>query len=142
MGIAVFENYETIKLRGATRNVEYLGTFVAWLVINRLLDARLERSAGSAVVRVRMQELTGSAFLATVLHGELAASHINEAGRSFVERYFVTGRYRDDFAARRYHGDDEWILYDEMAPRITAAFRKHEATITRRTAKIIRFPGR
>lgn len=140
--IRVNDIYDAIRLGGETRNAEYLGTFVAWLVVNHLIDDQLALAAGPATARVCLQDMTGSAFLTTVLHGELRASHLNEAGRKFVEDYFVPGDYRSDFAAREYRGDNEWTLYDELAPRITAAFRRHQKPVRRRTAKIFKFPGR
>lgn len=139
--MAVTESYGTIELGAAGRNAEYLGTLVAWLVINNMLDVQVERSAGSRAARVRMQDLTGSAFLTTVLHGEIKPAHLNEAGRKFVEHYVVSGRYREDFDNRDYRGENEWILYDEMAPKITAAYRRHKAPVASRVAKIIKFPG-
>lgn len=136
----VADNYATIALGGETRNVEYLGTFVAWLVINHLLDPQVELAAGTSAARVRMQDMTGSAFLTTVLHGELSPAHLNDAGRQFVERYFVDGQYQEEFSQREYRGDNEWTLYDEIAPKITAVFRRPPKP--RRIATILKFPGR
>ena len=136
------EIYDSIRLGQDARNADYLGTFVAWLVINKLIDPALESSAGSASARVRMQDLTGSAFLTTVMHGELRSNHLTEQGRKFVEYYFVSGDYLADFSSRTCREEDEWLLYDEMAPRITAAWRRMQAPVKRLTAKILKFPRR
>jgi hypothetical protein len=140
----VQEVYESIRLSGLERNVEYLGTFIAWLVSNKLLDADLERSAGSAAARVRMQDLTGPEFLTTVLHGEFKPSHLNEDGRGFVEYYFVTDKYESDYRLCGYSGEDEWLLYDVLAPQITRAFQAYSNPRSRLKqigAKILKFPN-
>ena len=136
------EIYDSIRLGGDSRNTDYLGTFVAWLVINKLIDPALETAAGSAAARVRMQDLTGSAFLTTVMHGELGSAQLTEQGREFVEYYFMSGDYLADFSSRAYQEEDEWLLYDELAPRITAAWRRMQAPVKRLTAKILKFPRR
>ncbi|MBD3648659.1 MAG: hypothetical protein HUJ31_14675 [Pseudomonadales bacterium] len=140
------EVYETVDLgSNKSRNVEYLGAFVAWLTINDLWAKNVEWSASNAISRVRMQDLTGPEFLTTVLHGELRANQLTEQGRDFVEHYFVSGQYRKDYDACQYDGNDEWVRYDEIAPRITAAFRAFTAPagkLRSTAAKIIQFPGR
>jgi|TARA_Y100000310_G_scaffold210081_1_gene210689 hypothetical protein len=139
------ETYESIRLSGAERNVERLGVFVAWLVCNHLLDPILEKSIGSAVARLRLQDLTGPEFLTTILHGELKPTHLNEAGRGFTEAYFVSGRFNADYGASDYSGEDEWLRYDEVSPKITSAFRQHCAPKQQSKsggAKIIPFPTR
>ena len=89
-----------------------------------------------------MQDLTGSAFLTTVMHGELGSAHLTEQGRKFVEYYFMSGDYLADFSSRGYGEDDEWLLYDDLAPRITAAYRRMQTPVKRFTAKILKFPRR
>ena len=136
------EIYDSIRLGNDSRNADYLGTFVAWLVINKLIDPALESAAGSAAARVRMQDLTGAAFLTTVMHGELRSVHLTEHGRNFVEYYFVSGDYLADFSNRTGQEEDEWLLYDELAPKITAAWRRMQTPVKRLTAKILKFPKR
>lgn len=138
------ESYASIELGGVRRNVEYLGTLVAWLVTNDMLAPSLTQAAGSAVARVRMQDLTGPAFLTTILHGEVRPEHLNDRGRHFVEHYFVSGAYRADYDSCEYAGEDDWLRYDEVAPKITSAWRRLNAADknpVRRLAKVIRFPG-
>ena len=139
------ENYESIFLSGQDRNVEQLGTFVAWLVTSDLLDVSLERSAASSIARVRMQDLTGPEFLTTVLHGEFKPSHLKQLGRDFTDDYFVSGPYDADYEACEYTGENEWIRFDEVSPRITAAFREFnrpKSILRSLRAKIIKFPDR
>ena len=131
-------------LNGPERNVEYLGIFVAWLVSNNLLAVEIEQSVGRSTARVRMQDISGSAFLTTVLHGELKPGHLSETGRKFSEFYFVSGKYRADFDACNVKGENDWIDYDEVSPRISAAFREFAAPkpkIAKMVAKILKFPG-
>ena len=147
--------YDSLRLNGEESNVDRLGTFVAWLVANNLLANELENAAGSTVARVRMQDLTGADFLATVMHGEFKVDHIAEKAQKFVEDYFVSGKYEADFSAAEHdfvegrsverNTENAWLLYDEVAPLISRAFQqfsnppsKAKTTI----AKILQFPGR
>lgn len=137
------DSYASVTLGGEDRNAEYLGIFVAWLVANDLLAEPLKRRAAKAVSRLRLQDLTGSAFLTTVLEGELRPDQLSEAGRDFAERYLVSGTYRRDFDAIAFDGDDEWAHYDVVAPLITAAWRgEPQPEKSPKTAKILKFPGR
>lgn len=133
-------------LGGDARNVEQLGAYVAWLVSNHLLDDQIERVAGSAVTRVRMQDLTGGDFLATELHGELMPNHLNDVGRAFTEHYLLSGQYDEDYRQVVFDGENEWHRYEELAPRISKAFQAFRADrepgIARKVAKIIPFPRR
>ena len=94
--------------------------------------------------RLKMQDITRPEFLTTVLHGELSPRHLCDEGRAFVETYFVSGAFEADYEQCEYRGDNDWVLFDELSPRITAAFRKDEAPQAekpaRRTAKIISLP--
>ncbi len=142
---AMNNSYEELRLGGDGRNVEYLGAFVAWLVTNRLLSDHLEKVAGSAIARVRMQDMTGPAFLTTALHGELGPSHLSADGQQFAERYLKSGQYRQDYNACTYVGENEWHRFDELSPKITAAYRgpsTQTTTPARGVAKILSFPSR
>ena len=137
--------YESLQLSGTARNAERLGLYVAWLVSNSLLAESTEQSAGRAVAHLRMQALTGPEFLTTVLHGELRADHLNALGQSFSEAYFVTGTFNEDYAGCDYTGENEWHRYDELAPKISAAFRRFRepaSKLKQGIAKIPQFPSR
>jgi len=136
--------YEPLVLSGPDRNVERIGAFVAWVVSNHLLESVLEKRAGSAVARLRMQDMTGPEFLTTVLDGHLAPEHLTETGRDFAETYLRSGRFVDDFAECTYEGEHEWQRYDEISPRITRAFQafREPVSVVRRVAKILKFPTR
>jgi hypothetical protein len=137
--------YESLNLSQQASNVERLGAFVAWLVTNDLVEESLTRSESSAIARIRMQDLTGPEFLTTVLHGELGSAHLSESGMGFVEHYFVSGAYEEDYKTCEYRGDDEWIRFAEISPKITHAFfrySKPESLLQKLSAKIIKFPTR
>ena len=138
------EAYGSIMLNGPERNVEYLGIFVAWLVSNNLLAVEIEHAVASATARVRMQDITGPAFLTTVLHGELKPAHLSETGQKFSEFYFVSGKYRADYDNCNVKGENDWIDYDEVSPCISAAFREFSAPkpkLAKMVGKILQFPG-
>ena len=64
----------------ATRNVEQLGAYIAWLINNRMFTDYVERTCEDAITNVRLQSTTGADFLATDLHGELKPSHLTDEG--------------------------------------------------------------
>ncbi|MFT4712055.1 MAG: hypothetical protein ACJAVI_003488 [Candidatus Azotimanducaceae bacterium] len=151
--------YESLRLNGEENNVDRLGTFVAWLVANNLLASDLEKRAGSSVARLRMQDLNGADFLATVMHGEFKVEHLAESARKFVEDYFVSGTYEADFNSCAYNsteytslehnGENVWLLYDEVAPKISKAFHQFnnppsppKSKAKTALAKILQFPSR
>lgn len=137
------EVYGTLVLGSEDRNAESLGVFVAWLVCNNLLSEVLERSYGRAVARVRMHDMTGPEFLTTILHGELRADHLNDAGRGFTEHFLVAGHFEKLYEDCAFEGDDEWSRFAAISPGITAAFRRwREPAVKKKTARIIKFPGR
>lgn len=139
------ETYRSMILGGTQRNAERLGAYVAWLVTNQLIHPVVERSGGSAVTRVRMHDLTGADFLATVLHGELRPDQLNEAGQAFTEAYFVSGSFDDDYDQLEYSGENEWHRFEEISPKITRAYQDflqaNKPGLLKTTAKILRFPG-
>lgn len=137
--------YGTLILGGEARNAESLGLVVAWLICNRLISDYLERSRSDAIARVRMHELTGPAFLTTVLDGELKAEHLNAEGQRFAEEFLLSGHFQAIFDAANFVGDNEWARYAEIAPRLTSAYRGErgaEQTPTKKSAKVIQFPAR
>ena len=134
--------YDSIKLGGPDSNAEYLGIFVAWLISNNLLSDNIRGPASRECASVLMQDMTGQAFLTTVLHGELKPDHLTEAGRGFSEDYFMSGKYREDYNASNLFGDDDWMDYDAVSPRITAAYRKYtQPEKGKFMAKILKFPS-
>ena len=146
--------YESLRLNGEENNIDRLGTFVAWLVANDLLASDLERRAGSSVARLRMQDLNGADFLATVMHGEFKVEHLAEKARKFVEDYFVSGTYELDFNSCEYNArenkdENVWLLYDEVAPKVSKAYHqfnnppsKNQNMVKTTLGKILQFPSR
>ncbi len=139
------KSYQSIRLGGENRNAESLGDFVAWLVANNLLDPVLEKRAASEVARVKMQAISGGAFLTTVLDGELKPEHLNADGQKFCEHYLVPGDYDQEVASLALTEENDWRRYDIVAPRITAAYRALNTpakSIKSKLARVIQFPGK
>ena len=137
------ESYASVVLGGQDRNAEYLGIFVAWLVSNQLISEALNQRASKSVARLRLQDLTGSGFLTTVLNGELKPEHLSDEGNRFVESYFVPGRYRADYDGVEVDEENEWVHYDAVAPKISAAWREHRKPAKKPIlGKILQFPSR
>ena len=139
------EIYAIATLGGPERNVERIGTFIAWIISNNLLETILTRKASSSVARVQMQDLNGLEFLTTVFFFFFKAGHLSEEGQKFAEHYFLKGQYDKDYDACGYDGDDNWLRYDAVAPKISAAYRQFinpKSRIKARLAKIIQFPSK
>ena len=80
--------------------------------------------------------------------------HLTENAKKFVDGYFVDGNYESDFnaavAAIKYDASQDafnsaWLLYDEVAPRISAAFQRFNnppSAVKTTIAKILQFPSR
>ena len=139
------QTYGTLILGGDGRNAESLGLVVAWLISNRLISDYLERSRSDAIARVRMHDLTGPAFLTTILDGELKAEHLNAEGRRFAEEFLLDGRFQAIYDEANFVGDNEWARYATIAPKITSAWRpepKPRPKPTTTSARILQFPNR
>lgn len=132
-----------MTLGGDDGNVELLGDYIAWLIANSLVSDTLERSASTAVTRVRMQDLTGAEFLSTILFGELTSDHLTEEGQRFTAHYLVSGKFADECSGVPLDEDD-WYRYTLIAPKITAAWQAYRQKGKRPSwsAKILKFPGR
>ncbi len=137
--------YQTIRLGGEHRNAESLGDLVAWLITNNLLAPALEAQAGSEAARVKMQDLSGAAFLTTVLHGELKPEHLTDEGRKLCEHYLASGDYDRDYQSIDRHEEDDWRRYDAISPRIREVYRslnQPQTPVKKLLGKIIQFPGK
>jgi len=139
------KTYKSMILGGTQRNAERLGAFVAWLVSNQLFTPHVEKSAGSTATRVRMHDLTGADFLAMELHGELKPEQLTEPGQSFTEHYLMSGQFDADYDSVDFNGENEWIRYEALAPKMTKAYQAFvkpaKTGLLQATAKILKFPG-
>ncbi|MAI53415.1 MAG: hypothetical protein CMP96_03565 [Gammaproteobacteria bacterium] len=138
------EVYATVQFGREQDNTQHLGAIVAFLASRDLLDARLIAAHASAVARVKMQDLNGAEFLTTVLNGELRATHCSPRGQSLC-RVLLQG---DEAVALRSAVDqskeEDWLLFDEVLPQMSAALRAVEAPpsgLKRLAAKVLQFPG-
>lgn len=135
------DTYATLQLHGDNRNAERLGAYIAWLIANDLMSDDQIKVCGADIAMVRMQAMTGPAFLTTVLHGEFKPSQLNDTGQSFSEHYFLSGQYNTDYDSLHYDGDNEWHRFDELSPKISAAFRRWKQPAPRKgMGKILQFP--
>ncbi len=137
--------YASMILGGESRNVEKLGAYVAWLIMNRLISNELETTESRIITRVRLHDASGADFLSTVLHGELRAEHLTAEGRIFTSEYLSNGNYEKDYAEVDYDGENEWHRYLDLAPKITRRYQakrqSEEPGFIQKTAKVLRFPG-
>tara|TARA_R110002072_G_scaffold20841_6_gene75236 strand:+ start:5222 stop:5650 length:429 start_codon:yes stop_codon:yes gene_type:complete len=137
--------YQSIRLGGEDRNAESLGDFVAWLITNDMLDPVLAEQSGHEAARVKMQDLTGAAFLTTVLHGDLKPEHLNETGRNFCAHYLASDQYDRDYQQLEYEAENDWLRFDVVSAKISEVYRafiKPEPALKKLAAKVIQFPSR
>ena len=137
--------YATIALGRIGNNTQALGALIAFLVTNDLLNQRLVQDYPSAVGRIKMQDLSGAAFLTTVLGGELRSEHLSEAGQTFCEAYFGSEAEQQIHAQAAEDGEEDWRFYDAVSPVLTTLFRSKASppsSFKKRVAKILKFPSR
>ena len=135
------KSYETIQFGDATANADRLGIIIAWLVSHQLTEASFEKKNAPAVSRLRLEDITGAEFFATVLHGEFGSAFLNQLGQDFVEDYFVGGAYDHDYNQAKAYTADEQVLCDHVSLKISEAYRQfvEPPSIGRKLAKVLRF---
>ena len=135
------KSYETIQFGDATANADRLGIIIAWLVSHQLLEANFEKKNAPAVSRLRLEDITGAEFFATVLHGEFGSAFLNRHGQDFVEDYFLGGTYDHDYNQVKVHTVDEQLLCNHVSMKISKAYRKfiEPPSIRKKLAKVLRF---
>jgi hypothetical protein len=137
------QKYASLVLGSEGDNIQSLGAMVAFLVSNDLLSEALQQRYPSAITRIRMQDLTGAAFLTTILDGELLAEHLNAEGRAFCQAYLVSGDFELDLASIDDQDLEDWLLYDRVSPvmaKVLMSQRQPSTGLRRMAAKVLQFP--
>ena len=135
------KSYETIQFGDATANADRLGIIIAWLVSHQLTEANFEKKNAPAISRLRLEDITGAEFFATVLHGEFGSAFLNQLGQDFVEDYFMSGSYDHDYNQVTAYTADEQVLCDHVSLKISEAYRQfvEPPSIAKQIAKVLRF---
>ena len=135
------KSYETIQFGDLTANADRLGIIIAWLVSHQLTEANFEQENALAVSRLRLEDITGAEFFATVLHGEFGSAFLNQHGQVFVEDYFLSGTFDHDYNQVKLYAADERVLYNDLSLKISEAYRQfvEPPSIGRKLAKVLRF---
>ena len=135
------KSYETIQFGDATANSDRLGIIIAWLVSHQLTEANFEKKNAPAVSRLRLEDITGAEFFATVLHGEFGSAFLNQLGQDFVEDYFMSGSYDHDYNQVRRYTADERLLCNQVSQKISEAYRRfvEPPSIGKKLAKVLKF---
>ena len=138
------KSYETIQFNDATANADRLGIIIAWLVSHQLTEANFEKKNAPAVSRLRLEDITGAEFFATVLHGEFGSAFLNQLGQDFVEDYFMSGSYDHDYNQVRRYTSDERLLCNQVSQKISKAYRRfvEPPSIGKKLAKVLKFRQR
>ena len=135
------KSYETIQFGDATANADRLGIIIAWLVSHQLTEANFEKKNAPAISRLRLEDMTGAEFFATVLDGEFGSAFLNQHGQDFVEHYFLSGSYDHDYNQVRIYTADERLLCNQVSQKISKAYRKYlePSSIRQKLAEVLRF---
>ena len=135
------KSYETIEFGYSTANADRLGIIIAWLVSHQLTEANFEQENALAISRLRLEDMTGAEFFATVLHGEFGSAFLNQNGQDFVEDYFLGGTYDHDYNQVKVYTADERLLCNQVSLKISEAYRKfvEPPSIGKKLAKVLRF---
>jgi hypothetical protein len=139
------EIYATISLGRVGNNTQALGALTAFLITHDLIHPALAQNHPSAVGRIKMQDLSGAAFLTTVLGGELRSEHLSSDGQVFCQQYLGSAAEQQVHAQAAKVDEADWRFYDDVSPVLTALLR-HKASPPSRfkkmAAKILKFPSR
>jgi hypothetical protein len=139
------EIFATISLGKIGNNVQPLGVLTAFLVTHQLLDERVLSRNSSEVAAVKMQSISGAAFLTTVLDGQLRLSALSSEGRALCKR-FAASPLEQQISDRAAKDDlEDWALYDEFAASLHGLLKPPSPPTSRLkqlTAKILSFPPR
>ena len=135
------KSYETIQFGDATANADRLGIIIAWLVSHQLTEANFEKKNAPAISRLRLEDMTGAEFFATVLDGEFGSALLNQHGQDFVEDYFLGGSYDQDYNQVMVYTADERLLRNHVSLKISKAYRKfvEPTSMGKKLAKVLRF---
>tara|TARA_X000001036_G_scaffold195980_1_gene184736 strand:- start:85 stop:501 length:417 start_codon:yes stop_codon:yes gene_type:complete len=135
------KSYETIQFSDATANADRLGIIIAWLVSHQFTEANFEKKNAPAISRLRLEDMTGAEFFATVLDGEFGSAFLNQHGQDFVEDYFLGGSYDHDYNQVMVYTADERLLRNHVSLKISEAYRKfvEPPSMGKKLAKVLRF---
>ena len=133
--------HETIRFGDAASNAEKLGIIISWLVSHHLTEATFEHENASAIARLRMEDMSGAEFFATILNGEFGSAFLNQHGQDFVEDYFLSDTYEHDYNQVRKCTADQRLLCNHVYLKISEAYRKFvkPPSIGQKLAKVLRF---
>lgn len=137
--------YATIALGRVGNNTQALGALTAFLVTHDLLNPALVQNHSSAVGRIKMQDLSGAAFLTTVLGGELRSEHLSSEGEAFCQQYLASAAEQQVCARAAMSDEEDWRFYDDVSPLLTTLFRGKAtppSKFKKMAAKILKFPSR
>lgn len=131
---------------GRDSNEQSVGAVVAFLVAHDLLAPQLMAQYGSACARVKMQDLRGSAFLTTVLAGDLKLEHLSDEGIAFCQRYVESGQLAQDLTNIGAE-ENEWRLFDQLSVKMMSVLKppapqSMTQSAKQVVAKILKFPSR
>lgn len=103
-----------------------MGMYLAWCVNLQLVGERLHLQNEQALLRVRYREMRGSDLLVSACGGTLRSTDLNDAGRTFTDRYYASylEDFRDVFGSSPYEVQDDWPHYDKIAPLLTERYMR------------------
>ncbi|WP_214350949.1 hypothetical protein [Pseudomonas congelans] len=121
-----------------TAGATHIGMFLAWMLLNELASEELLDDAESELNALEKRELTGGAFVISMLDEKLTDQEFNAVGNAFAIAYYEglnnDSRYVDDYVLAFgvtqdaiYSVEDTWANYDKLSPLIDARFAEWQA---------------
>ncbi|MBP1143571.1 hypothetical protein JOE33_000494 [Pseudomonas sp. PvP027] len=121
-----------------TAGATHIGMFLAWMLLNELASEELLDDAESELNALEKRELTGGAFVISMLDEKLTDQEFNDVGNAFAIAYYEglnnDSRYVDDYVLAFgvtqdavYSVEDTWANYDKLSPLIDARFAEWQA---------------
>lgn len=116
----------------------HIGMFLAWMLLNELASEELLDDAESELNALEKRELTGGAFVISMLDEKLTDQEFNAVGNAFAIAYYEglnnDSCYVDDYVLAFgvtqdaiYSVEDTWANYDKLSPFIDARFAEWQA---------------
>jgi hypothetical protein len=110
----------------------HIGMFLGWMLENDLYSEEFEEEESLQILRFKQREITCS-ILSAMWDGYLDEELFSKKGNDFLQYYFQSGKYRQDYQNTLATGlnsmhqvSDTWENYEKIAKTISQKFENWE----------------
>lgn len=114
----------------------HIGMFLGWMLENDLYSEEFEEEETLQILRFKQREITCS-ILSAMWDGYLDEQLFSQKGNDFVQYYYQSGKYRQDYQNVLSKGlqsmhqvTDTWENYEKIASVMTEKFKAWEKKYT------------